>query len=200
MRAMGETNLRPATMTLPDEILGERILLRPYKAGDGAALWEAVDSSREHLRRWLPWVDKTRSVEDAEENARRMSARWLLCEDLTVGIWHRETGVLLGGSGLHRIDWTVPKFEIGYWLRKSAEGQGYMTETVRLLCGTAFGLLKANRVEIRCDTRNVRSAAVPRRLGFQHEATLRNNSRVADGELCDTFIFALTPADYRAMP
>src|SRR5262245_50811808 len=109
---------------------------------------------------------------------------------MTLGVWDHTTTRFLGGTGLHRIHWDIPAFEIGYWLRVSEEGKGYMTETVRLLCRFAFETLQANRVEIRCDARNVRSAAIPKRLGFVHEATLRNQSRDTAGELRDTLIFA----------
>lgn len=113
-----------------------------------------------------------------------------------VGIWQKQTGIYLGGSGLHRIRWEVPSFEIGYWLRASAWGQGYVTETVRLLCALAFETLGGQRVEIRCDARNARSAAVPLRCGFVREACLRNESRDGAGNLRDTLVFALTPEDY----
>lgn len=186
----------PILRDLPTEIVGERVLLRPYRPGDGEAIWQAIDESRESLRPWLPWVDATKSAADSEMAARRAAGRWLLREDLTVGVWERTIGTLLGGSGLHRMNWDIPSFEIGYWLRTSAEGKGYMTEAVRLLCRLTFETLGANRVEIKCDAKNERSAAIPRRLGFVHEATLRNHDRDVSGELRDTLIFAMTPADY----
>ena len=93
--------------------------------------------------------------------------------------------------------WELGYFEIGYWLRKSAEGQGYMTETVRLLADYAFASLSANRVEIICDARNLRSAAVPRRLGFVLEGWLRNHSLGPGESPADTLIFALTRDDPR---
>ncbi len=188
--------MAPILTDLPDVLLGKRVLLRPFRPGDGAAMWPAVEESREQISPWLPWVEKTRSVEDQEAAARRGAARWLTREDLMVGIWDRATGRYLGGSGLHRIDWAVPAFEIGYWLRTSALGQGYVSETTRVLCHFAFETLHANRVEIRCDGSNERSLAVPRRLGFVQEATLRNETRDNSGKLRDTVIFALTPADY----
>ena len=186
----------PILTDLPDELPGERVLLRPLRPGDGAVLWPAVEESREQISPWLPWVEKTWSADDQEEVARRSAARWLTREDLMVGIWDRATGRYLGGSGLHRIDWAVPAFEIGYWLRTSAWGQGYASEAVRVLCRFAFETLGANRVEIRCDGGNERSLAVPRRLGFIEEATLRNETRDGSGNLRDTVVFAFTPADY----
>ena len=181
---------------LPEELVGERVLVRPYRPGDGTALFEAVDESREHLRPWMPWAEQHRTSDDSEAYARRSHARWLLREDLSMGFWERDTNRYLGGSGLHRIDWDVPSFEIGYWIRASAEGRGFVTETVRLLCTLAFETLKANRVFIRCDSRNARSAAIPRRLGFVHESTLRNDARALSGDLRDTFSFSMTPEDY----
>lgn len=184
---------------LPEELVGERVIVRPYRPGDGAALWEAIEESREHLRPWMPWVGEHKSPDDSEAYARRAQARWMLRDDLPVGFWERVTGRYLGGSGLHRIDWDVPSFEIGYWIRASAEGKGFVTEAVRLLCGLAFETLGANRVFIRCDSRNGRSAAVPRRLGFVHEATLRNDARSLSGDLRDTFSFSMTPEDYATL-
>jgi RimJ/RimL family protein N-acetyltransferase len=71
-----------------------------------------------------------------------------------------------------------------------------MTDAVRLLCRLAFEQLSANRVLIRCDARNARIAAIPRRLGFVQEATFRNDVRDAAGALQDILIFAMTPGDY----
>jgi ribosomal-protein-serine acetyltransferase len=188
----------PILRDLPDKMVGPRILIRPLQAGDGQALWEAIEESREQLAPWLPWVANTLSPDDSEAAARRGASRWLARTDLMVGIWESQTGRYLGGSGLHRIDWTVPAFEIGYWLRTSAWGKGYASETVRLLCSFAFETLGANRVEIRCDAANARSASVPRRLGVALEARLRNHCRDAAGDLRDTLVFAMTPEDYAA--
>ncbi len=188
--------LLPIQRPLPTQMLSPRLLVRPYQAGDGTALYKAVDEDRAHLARWLPWVDKHTDIAASEETARRMHSRWLNREDLTVGLWEQSSGRLLGGSGLHRCNWEVPSFEIGYWLRRSAEGQGFMTEAVGLLCGLTFGTLEAQRVVIRCDKGNIRSAAVARRLGFIHEATLCGDARDQNGHLCDTLLFSLTPDDY----
>ena len=194
-----ETKRQPILLDLPEEFCGERVRMRPYRAGDGDALWEAVEESREHIRPWLPWGDNHTSPDDSEAFVRRSQAAWILREDMPLGIWEKETGRYLGGSGLHRIKWDVPSFEIGYWLRASAEGKGYMTEAVCLLCTLAFETLQAQRLEIRCDARNERSAAIPRRMGFVQEATLRHQGRDYLGELRDTLIFAMTPEEYRRL-
>ncbi len=190
------TEIAPILRDLPTEIHGARVLIRPPLPGDGAAIWEATEESREQLKPWMPWVAETKTPADSERYARQAHARWITREDLPLTIWERTTGRYLGGTGFHRIRWDVRAFEIGYWLRTSAVGHGYMTESVRLLCRFAFETLSANRLEIRCDVHNQRSAAVPRRLGFIHEARLRNDGHGADGSVRDTFVFAMIPADY----
>ncbi len=99
---------------------------------------------------------------------------------------------------MHRIDWDVPRFEIGYWVRTSLQGQGYITEAVNGISKFAFEQLKAERMEIRCDARNERSAAVARRAGYTLEAKLRRESRAPDGSLRDTLIFALLRDEWTA--
>jgi ribosomal-protein-serine acetyltransferase len=101
------------------------------------------------------------------------------------------TETIIGGSGLHRINWNVPKFEIGYWVRTSYARKGYISEAVAGISDFAFKQLGAKRVEIRCDKLNERSAAIPRRLGFNHEGTLLNDDRDHEtNKLRDTLIFA----------
>lgn len=189
----------PVLLDFPTELRGERVLLRPFRDEDVPALWEAVDLSRQHLRPWMPWVHDHIGPEFSREYVRKMQARWTLCEDFSMGVWRHSDGRLLGASGLHRIDWSVPVMESGYWLRPDAEGKGYVTEAVRLLVRFAFDHLRAERLEIRCDTNNLRSAGVPRRVGFTHEATLRCARRNVDNELGDTMVFAMTRKDFETL-
>ena len=178
-----------------DELRSERIVVRPYRESDAQALFEAVGESRDHLRPWLPFADEHQTVEESRDWIIRQMASWLLREDLAVGVWDTLTNRYLGGSGIHPHSWESRYFEIGYWLRLSATGHGYITEAVQLLTDYTFTRLAATRVEIRCDERNARSAAVAQRLGFVQEARLRNEMLAPDGKLRNTLIFALIPAD-----
>ena len=193
--------IQPALVELPDELLGPRVLLRPYAEDDAPALWAAVDESRTgSLGEWMPWVKEYRAPEDALATVRRLRARWLLREDLVTAIFERPTGRFLGGSGLSRIDWTIRRFEIGYWLRTSAIGHGYVTETVQLLSRLAFDRLNANRVEIRMDVRNTRSRAIPVRLGFVFEGCMRRAMPDIHSQPGDIDVFALIRDDYQRLP
>src|SRR5450759_4369055 len=97
---------------------------------------------------------------------------------------------MVGGSGLHRMNWNAGMFEIGYWCRTKFVGQGYIAEAVHGITNFAFTHLKANRVEIRCDANNDRSAAVAKRCGFLLEGILRNDKLNVNGELCSTLVFS----------
>jgi ribosomal-protein-serine acetyltransferase len=120
---------------------------------------------------------------------RQARARFLQREDLWLLLLLKGTHTLVGGSGLHAINWDVPRFEIGYWVRRRFAGQGYITEAVRGITRFAFETLGARRVEIRCDAHNERSQAVAKRAGYKLEATLHSHSLTPDGELRDTLIF-----------
>jgi ribosomal-protein-serine acetyltransferase len=196
----------PKPITTPSPLLpiplvleGERVIVRNYRDEDAQPLFDAIEESRGPLRRWMPWVGEVKAVEDRLVYVRKMQARFLTqSEDFAYGIFEKSSGRYLGGTGLHRINWGVPSFEIGYWLRASAHGNGFCTEAARLLTVAAFETLGAARVEVRCDGGNEKSVNVPRRLGFNHEATMVCERRNSEGELSDALIFALTWADWRA--
>ena len=182
-----------------EELRGSQVVVRPYRLEDAEGVFAAIEESRQHIWPWLPWGDQHQTVEDTRDFILRSQAKWLLREeDLNLGIFEAESGRYLGGTGLHIRGWDVPAFEIGYWLRASAEGRGYMAEAVKLLTDYAFNALAAQRVFVRCDANNARSAAVAERLGFVQEARLRNEMRThTDGQLRDTLIFSLIPSDPR---
>jgi RimJ/RimL family protein N-acetyltransferase len=168
-----------------------RLTIRGSQSGDGAEVNAAVIESLNELRPWLLWAQTAPTLEESEINARKAQARFLLREELWLLLFLKGTNTLVGSSGLHRIDWSVPRFEIGYWVRTSYAGQGYITEAVAGIANFAFDTLGAKRVEIRCDAKNERSAAVARRLDFTLEGTLRcDDRRPLTGELRDTLIFA----------
>jgi ribosomal-protein-serine acetyltransferase len=178
-----------------EELRGERVLVRPYRESDAQALFEAMNESRDHLRPWMPFADAHQTIDESRNWIIHQMALWLLRDDLVLSIWEQSTGRYLGGTGLHPHDWGIGYFEIGYWVRASAEGYGYVTEAIRLLTDYALDTLKAKRLEIRCDELNVRSAAVPKRLGYVLEGRLRNDVLTTNGRLRTTLVFSLIPTD-----
>ena len=189
----------PILLDFPDAFETERLLIRSPLPGDGPALNEAVVESLDSLRPWMPWAQTAPTVEASEENVRKGRVRFLERSDLWLLLFLKGTNTMVGGSGLHRMDWDVPKFEIGYWCRSRFEGQGYITEAVRGITAFAFNTLGAQRVMIRMDTRNVRSRAVAERTGYVLEGELRHDARAVDGSLRNTLVFSLLPDEFKRL-
>jgi RimJ/RimL family protein N-acetyltransferase len=184
----------PLLIDLPDRIETERLVLRPPRRGDGALVNDAVRVSLLELAPWLPWAGTMPSVEESEIHCRRQQARFILREDFVFLMFLRGTsggdGELVGGTGLHRIDWTLRKFEIGYWRKTGCAGRGFVTEAVRALARVAFDALDARRVEIRMDDNNTASWRLAERAGFTLEAILRFDATTPQGEPRSTRVYS----------
>lgn len=180
----------PILRDFPEQFESERLLIRAPLAGDGADVHAAIAESIAELRPWMPWADAEQSIDDVEANVREARADFLARRDLRLHLYLLSDGSLVGSSGLVRNDWEVPRFEIGYWIRTGMTGNGLATEATRRIADFAFDDLGAERVEIWCDARNERSAAVAMRAGFGLEARLRHNRLGADGQLTDSLCFA----------
>lgn len=187
---------------LPEQLDTERLHIRVARPGDGEAFHAAIHASLPELSPWLGWVTPPPSLEDSERNCRRAYARYLLNEDLMVFFFLQSDGTLIGGSGLHGADWTLRRFEVGYWCRTGFTGAGLMTEGVRALADHALQVLGAHRVFLTVDEQNLRSWKLAERAGFVHEGTLVNERFNLQGRLRNTRIYARTPAplDARAAP
>lgn len=197
---MNLPTIAPAGITVPREVLGPRVRLRQLRLSDAPAAWAAIEESRTRLEPWLPWVHRTHSAADERRSIARMRGQWRRREHFPYGIFDRRSGRYLGSTGLQRINWSTRCFEIGYWIRTSEEGRGYVSEAVQLLTRLAFDRLGASRMEVFMHPANVRSEAVPKRLGFVYEGTLRAVTPGADGVLQDRRLYALVRADYDRVP
>ncbi|MFJ7727643.1 GNAT family N-acetyltransferase [Neobacillus sp. NPDC097160] len=183
--------MKPILMDFPEEFFTDRLTIRKPMPGDGKAVYQAIQASLNELKPWMPWAHREQTEQDVEVNMREAHAKFLTREDLRLHIFHKETGEFIASSGLHRINWDIPKFEIGYWIDTRFSGKGYITEATEAIANFAFTILKAKRVEIRCDSKNIRSRAIPEKLGFTLEGILKNEGIAADTkELRDTCIFA----------
>jgi RimJ/RimL family protein N-acetyltransferase len=188
----------PLLVELPAELLTARLRLVPPKPGDGLMVNRAIAESFVELHQWMDWAATMPSIIESERFVRDAAARYLRRDDLPMFMRKRDTGEFVGSTGMHRIDWNVPRFEIGYWCRTSLVGQGYVGEAVAELTRFAFEELKAVRVEIRTDVNNERSWRVAQRLGYTLEAIMRRDTRTASGALRDTRLYAMVDiADLR---
>lgn len=185
----------PILKDFPEEFETKRLTIRSPMPGDGPELHAAVNESLDELLPWMPWPREHGTVDASEASVRQARVRFLERVELRMHLFLKGTETLVGSSGLQGIDWSVPKFEIGYWCRTRFGGQGYITEAVRGIAAFAFEALDAKRVEIRCDPLNRPSARVAERAGFRLEGELRNESAGTDGSSRNTLVFSLTPDD-----
>jgi RimJ/RimL family protein N-acetyltransferase len=190
----------PVLLEIPEAFETERLLIRVPRRGDGPALNAAVLETFEDLQPWMPWAQERPSVEKSEENSRKAYSLFLNRDDITLRLIHKQSGLFLGSSGLHPRGWAVPKFEIGYWCRRRFQRQGYITEAVSGILRFGFQTLRANRIEVRCDSMNQRSIRVAERICMKREGLLRHDSVGMDGTLRDMIVFALTDEDWRDLP
>ena len=160
----------------------ERLTIRCWEPRDAPLLKEALDTSLDHLRPWMPWAaDEPKPVEEKAELLRLFRGRFDLGEDFVYGIFTRDESEVAGGCGLHtRVGGGA--LEIGYWIRASQTRRGLARETTAALTRVAFSVCGVDRIEIHVDPANVASLAVPRTLGFVEEGTLRRRLPAADGE------------------
>lgn len=182
--------LEALLLDVPEEIGTERLVLRATRAGMGSAVAQAVRDSRKDLERWMAWARDARSRSESERHCREMQLRWHAREEFDFCFHRRSDGLLVGKGGLHTIDWSVPKFEIGYWIRSSSTRQGFATEATLALAELAVQRLGANRLEITSDARNAASRRVAEKSGFELEGIRRSSRRDAQGKLADSCMYA----------
>jgi len=177
----------------------ERLVVRCWDPKDAALIQEAAAVSREHLLPFMPWAaDEPQTVEQKVELARRFRGLFDRGEDYVYGIFNKDESRALGGTGLH----TRHKgnaLEIGYWLHKDFINQGFVTEVSAALTKVAFDLYRVDRIEIHCSVENHASAAIPRKLGYVHEAT-RRRLGYAYGKASDQMIWTLCADEYPNTP
>ncbi|USB33651.1 GNAT family N-acetyltransferase [Paenibacillus sp. YPG26] len=180
----------PILLSFPEEFETERLILRAPRFGEGACINEAIHESVNELRPWLPFARSLPSLEESEAYVRKARLNFLERTDLVLHLFDKTTGRFVGSSGLHRLDWEIRSFEIGYWIRTSRTGQGLAGEAVQGVTAFAVNHLDAKRLEIRCDANNQASRRVAERAGFTREGILRNASLDEHGAPADTMIWA----------
>ena len=162
-----------------------RLVLRCWQPTDAPLLTAALIESREHLLPWMPWA-ANEPIEPSErvKVLRKFRGEFDLDQNYIYGVFNLDESRVLGGTGLHTRAGEAAR-EIGYWIHAEYTHQGLATELSAALTRVAFEIDQVNRVEIHCDPRNVYSAAIPRKLGYSFEGTLRARTIGSDGQPSD---------------
>jgi RimJ/RimL family protein N-acetyltransferase len=178
----------------------QRSILRCWNPQDAPLLKTAIAENLDHLRPWMPWIhDEPQTLQQKVNLLRQFRSQFDRSENFIYGIFSLDEQVVLGGTGFHpRIG--PDALEIGYWIHVNHTGQGLATEVAAALTKVAFEVEQCDRVEIHCDSKNTRSAAVPKKLAFLHEATLRRRVDDHTQQKRDSMIWSLFAETYPSSP
>lgn len=135
---------------------------------DKLDLFNLIDNNRNHLREWLVWVDKRKSPQDFETIIPAWISNYANNNGFDAGI--RFNGELVGMIALHYIDWKNKETSIGYFISEKAQGNGIVTKCIKAIMKYLFEDLNINRIEIQVAANNLKSLAIPKRLGFTQES------------------------------
>lgn len=172
----------------------EDIELRSLRLDDADELFALVDRNRSYLRQWLPWVDLNTSREDSAVFIQATLDQESAGLGPQFAIFN--SGVLFGVCGFHPIDCRNRAGDLGYWLSEEASGRGIMTRAVRSILGVGFKVLELNRIQIACAVGNVKSRAIPERLGFVFEGVQRQRELLNDCYV-DHAVYSMLASEYR---
>jgi ribosomal-protein-serine acetyltransferase len=172
-------------------VINDDLRLRMLEENQAAELFKLVNANRRHLNPWLPWVETTKTVVDSRRFIAENHQKYREGTLVPVGIWYRNQ--LVGHASMMDIE-ANHETEVGYWIAGDFEGKGIITQAVAGLVDYAFTELKLERIEIRCRTNNSRSRAVPERLGFTREGTLRHAEYI-HGKHYDAELYSLLASE-----
>jgi ribosomal-protein-serine acetyltransferase len=174
---------------------GEGVEIRQFELGDAAVVYAVAERNRQYLREWLPWVDQTRGPDQVRDFILRSLAQFHANEGPNAGIWI--DGEFAGSIGCHRIDWANRSCSIGYWLDAARQRRGVITRCCEVLLDYLFDELGLHRVVIQCGVGNLRSCAVPQRLGFTREGVAREAEWVNDSWV-DLVVWSMLAEEWRS--
>lgn len=153
---------------------GRRLSLRPLIPEDAGPLLEAVESSREILKRRLRWVGEVRSEADEAAFIGRSRA-----DAPSWGVFETRSERLVGAASLVPVlpaDRAQVRF--GVWIRADRQDRGYASEAGKLIIEYAFRKLGSHRISARLDPANRSFRRVLKKLGFRYEGCLRDDQRL----------------------
>ncbi len=173
---------------------GNGVELRELRVEDVESIYSLVDSNRAYLRKWLPWVDQSKTPDDTRRFVLSTIGQRVRLEALTFGIWiasdAKPPSSLAGIAAFRSLDLLNKSGEIGYWLAEAYQGKGIMTEACRALVTFGFEELSLHRIVIRCATGNLKSCRIPERLGFRFEGISREGEFLYD-HFVDLNVYAM---------
>ncbi|MDT8068152.1 MAG: GNAT family protein [Terriglobia bacterium] len=186
---MGEKNF-------PRKIETERLILRPYRAGDALELLGLVDGNRLELIREFAQIAALQNREQMDNFILTKREQWEQRKNFCYGIWQKGAEQLIGQIQVKNITWEIPAAELSYFIGKESQRRGYASECIRAVVAMAFDELQFERIFVRILPSNVKSRAIAKKLGFQEEGLHRNAFRCGFGQLHDVYYLSATKGNH----
>ena len=176
----------------------ERLVARCWSPTDAPRLRASLDDNDHHLRPYIPWMrDEPQALDATVQRLRLARAAFDADGDYKYALLEPGEQRLAGEVVLLRRA-GPGALEIGYWIDRHLTGRGLATEATAAVVRVAFEIIGVERVEIHHSAENAASAAVPQRLGFQRDATLRRRARDSDDVTRDLTVWSLFADEYAA--
>jgi ribosomal-protein-serine acetyltransferase len=176
--------------------INDEISLEPLDEKHAIEMFDLIDSNRDHLREWLPWVDPMRTIENLRNHIAYCKQNEVAGTDYPFAIMFN--GKIAGRIGIHYIHHHNKIASLGYWLGDGYQGKGIMTKSCIALINHCFNELGMNRVEIKCATGNTKSAAIAEKLNFKKEGILRQAEFVNDSFL-DLYLYSMLKDEWKKL-
>lgn len=185
-------------LDIPERMETKRLILRAYRAGDGAMYYAAGIRNREHLAEFESGnvLLHLKSKEHAEAVVRELAADWVCRKCFFIGILEKASAEWAGQVYVGPTNWELPEFTIGYVADVRHEGKGYISEAVTRVLDMLFRDMGAHRVKSDCHENNTRSWRLLERCGFRREGHLVENRRNADGSFHGDYLYGLLRREY----
>ena len=190
--------MRKTLVAIPEKIETERLLMRPYQAGDGPMYYAASLRNRDHLAAY-EFGNVLMHIKDeihAEDIVCDLAADWRDRNCFFIGIFKKSSGEWVGQVYVGPTNWELPEFVIGFIADVNHQRKGYISEAVLGILGMLFTDLSAHRVKSDCNQANERSWRLLERCGFQREGHLRENKRCPDGTYQGDYLYGMLRSEF----
>ncbi len=165
------------------------ISLHQISKADAEDIFNTIDTQRDYLRKWLPFIDNTITIKDTLTFINDCNTK----NEIVFVIRYKLA--FAGLIGFKEADNHNKKIEIGYWLSEKFQHKGLITSSLKKLIPFAFEYLKMNRIQIKCAVNNLASKRIPQKIGFRYEGIEREGELLSDGHFTDLEVYSLLRKD-----
>lgn len=169
----------------------KNIKLKIVELSDAVDIYNTINNQRGYLSVWLPFVEYTKNIDYTKKYIQSILES---PDDTKIYViqYNDSFGGLIGFNKINKLNKSA---EIGYWLSEPLQKKGIVTKSVKVLIDFAFRKLDINRIQIKCNTENIRSKKIPQRLGFHFEGIERAGEQVSVESFVDLEVYSKLKTD-----